>query len=173
MKKIFRVKLPLVHKKKVCDVSQTDRPVVCDNIKTIKHFVPVTKTMSNPSTDYEMVDNHQKDQASVGKNVDVEVGSRADSQKRGYDRIIEKMSSMKTVSTAAADIAWENISFNVGEKPILTGCWGSVPAGQTCAIMGPSGAGKSSLLNVLAARSVSGGKITISGAVSSNMSYFT
>ena len=142
-------------------------------LKTLLHNLPVTETMSNPSTDYELVDNHHKDLASEVKVVDVEIGSRIDNQKRGYDRIIEKMSSMKIVSTAAADIAWENISFNVGEKPILTGCWGSVPAGQTCAIMGPSGAGKSSLLNVLAARSVSGGKITINGAVSSNMAYLT
>jgi hypothetical protein len=54
---------------------------------------------------------------------------------------------------APQDISWCDISFKVGEKVILKDCYGSVPAGKTCAIMGPSGAGKSSLLNVLAGRS--------------------
>ena len=51
------------------------------------------------------------------------------------------------------DIAWADVNFTVGDKKILTGCFGSVPAGSVCAVMGPSGAGKSSLLNVLAGRS--------------------
>ena len=56
-------------------------------------------------------------------------------------------------SKVSQDIAWADINFAVGDKKILTGCYGSVPAGSVCAVMGPSGAGKSSLLNVLAGRS--------------------
>ena len=55
------------------------------------------------------------------------------------------------------DLKWINLNFQVGDKKILSDCWGHVPAGKTCAIMGASGAGKSSLLNVLAGRS---GKLT-------------
>ena len=57
----------------------------------------------------------------------------------------------------AQDLKWINLNFQVGDKKILSDCWGHVPAGKTCAIMGASGAGKSSLLNVLAGRS---GKLT-------------
>jgi ABC-type multidrug transport system ATPase subunit len=40
--------------------------------------------------------------------------------------------------------------------------WGEVPRKQTTAIMGPSGAGKTSLLNILAGRASTGGRLTIS-----------
>jgi ABC-type multidrug transport system ATPase subunit len=63
------------------------------------------------------------------------------------------------------DFAWNNLNFSAKGTKILTDCWGSVPAGQVCAIMGPSGAGKSSLLNVLAGRSSSAAGISISGNV--------
>jgi ABC-type multidrug transport system ATPase subunit len=76
-----------------------------------------------------------------------------------YSKVKETISKWK-------DIAWTDVSFSVGSKKILTTCWGSVAAGQTCAIMGPSGAGKSSLLNVLAGRSASGGGNVITGTVS-------
>ena len=59
----------------------------------------------------------------------------------------------KSVKILKEGFAWSKIKFTVKDKPILNDCYGSVPAGQVCAIMGPSGAGKSSLLNVLAGRS--------------------
>ena len=46
--------------------------------------------------------------------------------------------------------------------------WGEVPEKQTTAIMGPSGAGKTSLLNILAGRAKSRGKVTISSDVRLN-----
>jgi ABC-type multidrug transport system ATPase subunit len=47
------------------------------------------------------------------------------------------------------------------DKIILNSVFGEVPAKKTTAIMGPSGSGKTSLLNVLAGRSVTGGKLTV------------
>jgi ABC-type multidrug transport system ATPase subunit len=64
------------------------------------------------------------------------------------------------------DISWADVNFKVGDKSILTDCYGSVPAGSVCAIMGPSGAGKSSLLNVLAGRSSTRLGISVTGDVS-------
>eukprot|EP00428_Durinskia_dybowskii_P079522 CAMPEP_0170435268 /NCGR_PEP_ID=MMETSP0117_2-20130122/43508_1 /TAXON_ID=400756 /ORGANISM="Durinskia baltica, Strain CSIRO CS-38" /LENGTH=533 /DNA_ID=CAMNT_0010695207 /DNA_START=62 /DNA_END=1660 /DNA_ORIENTATION=- len=66
---------------------------------------------------------------------------------------------------AVHDIMWSNVNFSVGDKKILSDCWGSVPTGNVCAILGPSGAGKSSLLNVLAGRSASTNNIQIDGTV--------
>ena len=37
------------------------------------------------------------------------------------------------------DIAWCDLSYDVGPKHILDNCYGKVMAGQVCAIMGPSG----------------------------------
>lgn len=49
----------------------------------------------------------------------------------------------------------------VGTIPILTEAYGTVPAGETCAILGQSGAGKSTLLNVLSGRQASRGKVVV------------
>lgn len=85
---------------------------------------------------------------------------------RGYDRILEYQSSRSmSRSSKPQNISWSGVGFSVGDKQILTKCWGSVPAGETCAIMGPSGAGKSSIMNVLAGRSVSGGPNKITGTI--------
>eukprot|EP01039_Chlorochromonas_danica_P003569 gene3569-3908_t len=65
----------------------------------------------------------------------------------------------------AREIRWSGVNYKVGEKSILTDCWGDVAVGQVCAIMGPSGAGKSSLLNVLAGRSCSAAGIQIDGRI--------
>jgi ABC-type multidrug transport system ATPase subunit len=46
--------------------------------------------------------------------------------------------------------------------------WGEVPQQQTTAIMGPSGAGKTSLLNILAGRAASRGRVTIDADVRLN-----
>ncbi len=63
------------------------------------------------------------------------------------------------------DISWRDLNFKVGDKSVLSNCWGNVAANEVCAIMGPSGSGKSSLLNVLAGRSSSTGNIRIEGQV--------
>lgn len=54
------------------------------------------------------------------------------------------------------------------ERKLLDNVWGEVPARQTTALMGPSGAGKSSLLNILAGRARSHGRLTIQSDVRLN-----
>lgn len=51
---------------------------------------------------------------------------------------------------------WNNISYSVYEKKILSGISGVVHSGQVIGIMGGSGAGKSSLLNILSGRVAKG-----------------
>ena len=52
-----------------------------------------------------------------------------------------------------------------GEKRLLNNVWGEVPSTETTAIMGASGAGKTSLLNILAGRARTRGKIRIASDV--------
>jgi ABC-type multidrug transport system ATPase subunit len=52
-----------------------------------------------------------------------------------------------------------------GSKKLLNNVWGEVPATETTAIMGASGAGKTSLLNVLAGRAATRGRIRIEADV--------
>ena len=59
-----------------------------------------------------------------------------------------------------------NLSANVGDKPILKGLSLTVNAGEIHAIMGPNGAGKSTLAYVLGGRpgyAVTGGSVTLGG----------
>eukprot|EP01032_Pedospumella_encystans_P012093 gene12093-14012_t len=72
---------------------------------------------------------------------------------------------MKGASAGVHNLTWTNVNFAVGDKKILTDCWGNVNQGQVCAILGPSGAGKSSLLNVLAGRSATTKNIIVDGIV--------
>jgi len=69
------------------------------------------------------------------------------------------------LSLAGPGLEWEDVSFHVGETPILDKVSGSVAGGSVCAILGPSGAGKSSLLNVLAGRNSTRGKIKVTAYV--------
>mmetsp|Transcript_49349 Transcript_49349/g.119684 ORF Transcript_49349/g.119684 Transcript_49349/m.119684 type:complete len:738 (+) Transcript_49349:311-2524(+) len=54
------------------------------------------------------------------------------------------------------------------DRPLLKDVWGEVPEQQTTAIMGPSGAGKTSLLNILAGRANSRGRLVIDSDVRLN-----
>ncbi|KAL5524718.1 hypothetical protein ACEPAF_9863 [Sanghuangporus sanghuang] len=61
-------------------------------------------------------------------------------------------------------LEWENISYSIKGKPILTNVSGSVASGEMLAVMGPSGAGKSTILDVLSKRTpATQGKVTVNG----------
>ncbi len=53
-------------------------------------------------------------------------------------------------------------------RKLLDNVWGEVPAKETTAVMGPSGAGKTSLLNILAGRASTHGRVTIESDVRLN-----
>ena len=53
------------------------------------------------------------------------------------------------VTAAGADIRFENVDFDYGEKPVLRGINLTVRAGQLVALVGSSGSGKTSLVNLL------------------------
>ena len=57
---------------------------------------------------------------------------------------------------------------NRERKQILDNCWGEVPEKEITAILGPSGAGKTSLLNILAGRATTRGKLRVSADVRLN-----
>lgn len=107
--------------------------------------------------------------ATLSDGIDIEASTRNVNSNYSIRNGIHPSSSTlkKSFSSnkTARDLKWKNINFNVGDKKILTDCWGEVKAGETCAVMGASGAGKSSLLNVLAGRSASGKNIEITGRV--------
>eukprot|EP00980_Cylindrotheca_fusiformis_P027784 scaffold22559_cov111-Cylindrotheca_fusiformis.AAC.23 len=69
-------------------------------------------------------------------------------------------------------LLWRDINMTLAGKKdsepgvkLLEGVWGEVPEQKTTAIMGPSGAGKTSLLNILAGRAASRGRITIDAEI--------
>ncbi|CAO3693920.1 unnamed protein product [Umbelopsis ramanniana] len=67
-----------------------------------------------------------------------------------------------------SQITFDDVSYNVNGKRILTSVTGYLEPGNLLAIMGPSGAGKSSLLDILARkpkRGVISGRILINGEV--------
>eukprot|EP00438_Fugacium_kawagutii_P014394 Skav221734 [mRNA] locus=scaffold542:423455:424120:- [translate_table: standard] len=57
------------------------------------------------------------------------------------------------------------VDMKKGKKTILDDISGSMKGGEVCALMGPSGAGKTSLLNVLAGRVRSRGKVSVNGSI--------
>jgi ABC-type lipoprotein export system ATPase subunit len=68
------------------------------------------------------------------------------------------------------DLMWRHVNMtltgnkkkgNESDKKILDNVWGDVPSKQVTAIMGPSGSGKTSLLNILAGRAATNGRIKI------------
>lgn len=58
------------------------------------------------------------------------------------------------------------------DRKLLSDVWGEVPRKETTAVMGPSGAGKSSLLNILAGRAASNGRVKISSDVRAFAEYW-
>ncbi len=55
----------------------------------------------------------------------------------------------KVLNAANADITFEGVDFNYGEKPVLKGINLTVKAGQLVALVGSSGSGKTTLVNLL------------------------
>ena len=50
------------------------------------------------------------------------------------------------------NLAWEDLSFSIGDKKILSNMSGRLVAGRSCGLMGASGSGKTTLLNALSGR---------------------
>jgi len=55
----------------------------------------------------------------------------------------------KTLNAANADVTFENVSFNYGEKSVLQGVNLTIKSGQMVALVGRSGSGKTTLANLL------------------------
>ncbi len=55
----------------------------------------------------------------------------------------------KMLHADQADIVFENVDFNYGEKPVLQGIHLTVKAGQLVALVGASGSGKTTMANLL------------------------
>src|SRR6185369_16381196 len=53
------------------------------------------------------------------------------------------------LKAAGADIHFENVDFDYGEKPVLRGINLTVKAGQVVALVGSSGSGKTTITNLL------------------------
>ena len=68
-----------------------------------------------------------------------------------------------------SNFSWRSVHMTVDmnkqKKTILDGITGSLKGGEVCALMGPSGAGKTSLLNVLAGRVRTRGKVKVDGNI--------
>ena len=64
-----------------------------------------------------------------------------------------------------AALTFQDVSFHLGEEPILVGGTGHFEPGSLVALMGPSGCGKTTLLDILAAKKTSPyeGKVHMNG----------
>lgn len=93
--------------------------------------------------------------------------SKSTRSKRSRKTRRESMVGDPFAPRAGKQLSWSNINMIVagqGGKPdrkILDNVWGEVPKEEVTALMGPSGAGKTSLLNILAGRASSHGRLTI------------
>lgn len=113
---------------------------------------------------------------------DVENGSVSKHHERSSSQIL--VSKKSSVLEASEDpfahregktLLWRDINMTLAGKKesdpdvkLLQGVWGEVPDHKTTAIMGPSGAGKTSLLNILAGRAASRGRVTIDAEIRLN-----
>jgi ABC-type multidrug transport system ATPase subunit len=81
---------------------------------------------------------------------------------------------MSYTTTTEAALTFNEISYSVKGKPILSNISGFVEPGQLLAIMGPSGAGKSSLLDILSRkhkRGVTSGQVFLNGSIPSRRQF--
>ena len=78
------------------------------------------------------------------------------------------LSSSSSSSSSSSQSDNNNNSAALDRRILLDNVWGEVPQQQTTAIMGPSGAGKTSLLNILAGRASSHGRLQITADVRLN-----
>jgi len=113
-------------------------------------------------------------------NGDVEEGAQATTSKPPPPPLMSKKSSVLAASDdpfaprEGKTLLWRNVNMTLkgknGEpdRKLLDNVWGEVPEKQTTAIMGPSGAGKTSLLNILAGRAASRGRVKIDSDVRLN-----
>eukprot|EP00744_Colponema_vietnamica_P000420 GILI01000753.1.p1 GENE.GILI01000753.1~~GILI01000753.1.p1 ORF type:complete len:700 (+),score=230.87 GILI01000753.1:99-2102(+) len=66
------------------------------------------------------------------------------------------------------NLSWEDLSYSIGGKEILSHMSGRMIAGRSCGLMGASGSGKTTLLNALSGRLGSSGNRVLKGRVRLN-----
>eukprot|EP00934_Nitzschia_sp_Nitz4_P005064 Nitzschia sp. Nitz4//scaffold82_size85912//3498//7449//NITZ4_005123-RA/size85912-processed-gene-0.90-mRNA-1//1//CDS//3329558781//5054//frame0 len=107
-------------------------------------------------------------------------GASGVKQQAKHPRISRKVSALDSSADpfAARDgktLLWRNVNMVLKgksaqdpDRKLLDNVWGEVPECETTAIMGPSGAGKTSLLNILAGRAATRGRVQIDSDVRLN-----
>lgn len=66
------------------------------------------------------------------------------------------------------NLSWEDLSYTIGDKSILSHMSGRLVAGRSCGLMGASGSGKTTLLNALSGRIGNSRGRTLKGRISLN-----